>query len=290
VLILRGHINAVRCLAYSPDGRLLASGSDDATARLWDLGGGSEPTRLEPGGSVEAIGFTPDAKRLVIGTARGLLHLYDRARAEYPHTQEAHRNADGLRCLAHHPSRPLIATGGWDGAVRTWTADSLQRVGRFENGREAITALAFSPDGTTLAAAGFGGSIYLLDAHTCKPRTTLKDYASVLALAYSPDGNWLATAGGGGPISLWDRAGGQAPAALEGHTWTVYALAFTPDGRHLISGSADGTVRQWGVDGRLLHTFQWHTRWVTCLAVAPDGLTAAAGSEDCTIVIWDLPE
>jgi WD40 repeat protein len=115
----------------------------------------------------------------------------------------------------------------------------------------AVYSLAFSPDGSLIAAGETHGRVSVWEL--ANPKLTSQ--------------------------------------ILNGHTWPVYGLAFTPDGRRLVTASADKTARIWDVSsGRELHVYQWHKSWMTCLAMAPDGLTVATGGEDRMISIWDVPE
>jgi WD40 repeat protein len=288
VRILRGHADAVRCLAYAPDGARLASGSDDGTVRLWDLAGGGEVLTLSDSRQtgVEVLAFVPGGQGLVAGTGNGSLLRWDLGTRR---TDLVWAHIGGVRCLAWDPDGKTLATAGWDGRVRLWNGRTLRSVGELEVGPPATAALTFPPGRGLLVLGGDDGTLRLADPARRRVTASFPGRSPLPRLACSPDGRLLAVGDRAGVIRLWDLDAGEERAVLRGHTWTVYGLIFSPDGTLLLSGGADGTVCLWDVAARRARgNFRWHTRWVTCVAFAPDGMTAAAGSEDHTIVVWDV--
>lgn len=284
MLILRGHTDAVRCLSYSPDGRWLASGSEDKTVHLWDLANYT-PAVLEREISVEALAFRPDGLVLATGDAVGALLVCDMPRRLWRSCFHAHTG--GIRDLAFAPDGQTLAATGWDQRVTCWEIAALKQRRSFHVDL-SCSALAYAPDGRTLAVGLDDGGIQWFDRGGNRLGRVEGPFR-LFAMAWSPDGRLLASGHSDGTIALWKDD--QLQATLRGHTWTIYALAFTPDGNMLISGCADGTVRLWDVARRCeRRCYRWHTSWVTCLAVAPDGMTAAAGSADHTVVVWDLDD
>lgn len=310
MLILRGHKDAVRCLSYSPDGRHLASGSEDGTVRLWDLAnGGISVAVLKHGSSVEALTFSPEDSTLITGNAEGELSKWA-ASLNRQNVEERVGSASrqhkvtaipppvlvsrirahngGIRCVSFSPDSLALLTAGWNQTVTAWLAAPMEELAVVQQDL-ACTALAIALDNKLLAAGNEDGTIRFYDCETAELQNIVEHQIPLFALAWSPDGRLLASGHADGTILL--REGNKTHATMSGHTWTIYTLAFTPDGRTLVSGSADGTVRVWDVaTGREKRCFRWHKSWVTCAAVAPDGMTAAAGSADRTIVVWDLDE
>jgi serine/threonine protein kinase len=151
---------------------------------------------------------------------------------------------------------------------------------------DAIFAVAFSPNGNTLASASSDGTIQFWDTREAKALTTLRD--DFETLAYSPDGTSIASSLGDSTVKLWDPAGGQILVTMQGHTDHVASVAYSPDGHVLASGSWDKTVKLWDVaSGKPLRTLTGHTDRVLAVAFSPDGRVVASGSADQTIRLWD---
>ena len=180
-------------------------------------------------------------------------------------------------------------------SIGVWLYDTSTdtEINFLSNVPDYVQAIAFSPDGSTLASSGYFPSdvIRLWDTDTGKLRGTLEGYGEILALAFSPDGTTLASSEGvpDHPIRLWNVAEQRLHYTLFGHTGWTYALSFSPDGKTLVSGSKDSTVRLWDVHtGKLKHLLEEHRDDVNDVIFSPDGEMLASGSCDGTIQLWDV--
>ncbi len=161
---------------------------------------------------------------------------------------------------------------------------------RLEDHTGAVSSVALSSDGKTLASGSYDNTIKLWDVATGKLLQTLSGHSSwVLSVAWSSDGKTLASGSDDNTIKLWDVATGKLLQTLSGHSSSVYSVAWSSDGKTLASGSYDNTIKLWDVaTGKLLQTLSGHSSWVLSVAWSSDGKTLASGSYDNTIKLWDV--
>lgn len=203
--------------------------------------------------------------------------------------------AKQLYSLRHSPDGKLLALGGYK-EVRLVDAATRQPVAELTGHQEAVRAVAWSPDGKWLLAAGGPpgkkGEVKLWDvAQRSVVRTWEGHRDCIYTAVFSPDGKNAATASYDKLIKLWDVETGKEIRTLKDHIDAIYALAFTPDGQRLISGAADRTVKVWNpATAERLYTMSEPTDGINSVAVSPGGKMVAAGGIDKTIRIWTLGE
>jgi WD40 repeat protein len=273
-------------VGHTPDGRFIVTTGDDATLKIWrnserslfrsiDLDAGPAtslavgPTRVVTGhkdgrvvlweieyglrvatfkrndADIWSVSFAGSQERILAAGHDWKLTLHDARTPVLPvHVFEGHENA--VQAVAFSAPRNMIATGGADRTVRTWSGETLAETRVYRGHRAYVIALAFAPDGRRLASGDLSGNVRIWSMTTRRlQRSIMAHKGAVAALAFAGDGRWLATAGHAGRVRLWDMTRPRPPRTFIGHMGEVRALSFAPDGASLASAGADGTVRLW---------------------------------------------
>lgn len=288
-LTLDGHTNWVYSVAFSPDGKQLASGSVDATVKVWDLANG-RPTLTLKGHTdrVWSVAFSPDGKRLASGSVDALVKIWDVATGQELLTLKGHTGQ--VRSVVFGPDGKHLATGSLDNTIKFWDLASGQETMILRGHGNEIRSVAFSADGQRLASGSSDSSMKIWDVVTGKEILALNGHTDrVWSVAFSPDGQHLASGSSDTTVKFWDVVSGQETRTLKGHTGQVRSLVFSPDGKHLASGSSDTTVKVWDVaTGHDIKTLKGHFSEITSVAFSPYGKRLASGSGDNTVKLWDV--
>jgi eukaryotic-like serine/threonine-protein kinase len=291
---LAGHTDAVWSVAFSRDGRRIASASNDQTIKIWDAATGQLIRTLADGEVIEAVVFNPNGSQVASGGSKHVVTLWDVATGQPIRTFAGHTLS--IFELAFSPDGKTLASSSSDGTVKLWdVVANAPSHSLADHRRGAAGEVAFSPDGKTLfSAGGDEPSIRVWDIATARLIRAMKgDGAGPRgSLALRPDGKVLASGARDGTITIWDVASGSPVRVFRDHLHnldSVKRLAFSPDGKTLASTIfSRQAINLWDpAIGHLLGTIEGHTSSITDIAFSPDGVHLASSSYDFTVKLWD---
>jgi len=289
-------------VAFSPDGKTLAFGTQDMKIFLLDAATGAQRAVLTDHHSwVWSVAFSPDGKTLVSGSSDKTLMLWDAATGR-PIGQPLTGHEGEVKSVAFSPDGKTVASGSWDKTVMLWDVASHQPTGQPLRGHtDKVSGVAFSPDGKTVASCG-DKTVILWDVAGHQPIGSPLDghHSSVLSIAFSPDGKTLASGNEDNTITVWDVASRRPLGSpLRRHNGSVLSIAFSPDGKTLASGSEDNTIILWDMasrDPRVVLTGHAGTEQgpdkgrVRSVAFSADGETLASGGSEHPVLLWRIDD
>ncbi len=282
---LPGHSNFVRSVAFSPDGKMLASGSWNGEIIIWDVASRSMLKKLSGrSGAIWSVAFSPDGKLLASGSEDKTVTIWDAA------------SWNAIRVLANHwasvwsiafsPDGSMLASASSDNSVKV-VAIALGRRRTLYSGRP-VMSVAFSRDNKLVASGGEDGAVKLWEAATSKMMKLLLGHtAPVLSVAFSPDGKLLASGSEDNAVIIWDAATGDNIRKIGGNSGEVRSLAFSPDSKMLALGSGGATILiRDAVTGIVINSLFGHSGTVHSVAFSPDGMMLASGGGDNNVRLW----
>jgi WD40 repeat protein len=287
---LPGHGSWVSSVRWSPDGEWIASCSGDGTARLTYLPGRQRSRTVERCKAwVSSIRWHPDGARAARASGDGTVRIWMADSGQTTAQAEADMSMADMNvlCLDWHQNGVLLATGGFDGEVRTIDIDRRELNGDYPQHQSRVTAIAWQPTGSLFATASNDGSAMVIDAGTGHAIATLGDGPQLESVSWNCTGDLLAIASWDNNIYLWrNEQTGHALQYLSGHTAALHDIAWAPDDDRLVSTSGDGTARMWNVPGNE-QIAQMPAGEAFAVGWSPNGRLIATGSRDGTVRIWE---
>jgi len=293
---LGGHAAEAWAAAFSPDGKVLATGSDDTgerqTIKLWDPASG-KPLAGWKGhtATVAALAFSPDGQMLASGSldsgqpGNPNLVLWDGGSHARLAILPGH--SGWVRAVVFSPDGRWLASAGDDSTARLWDVATRTARAVLTGHTLRVTSLAFSPDGRWLASASCDATVRLWDVATGQATAILHDVDNVNAIAFAPDGLMLASASGNGEIRLWNPASGNHLRTIRSEAGMLRCLAFTPDGEAIAAAGKGQVIHLWDIaTGQEILGLEGHKAAINALAFSPDGSMLASCSHDGVVRLW----
>ncbi|MFB2920314.1 MULTISPECIES: NACHT domain-containing protein [Aerosakkonema] len=280
---------AVFSIAFSPDGKLLATGDANCDITLWRVADGQQILSLQGHTDwIRAVVFSLDNKTLASASFDQTVKLWNIHTGECLRTFQGHSSR--VSSVAIGSDNKILASGSDDSTVKLWDIQTGECLKTFQEHICAVRAVAISPtNNEILASSSNDATVKLWNIQTGEClKTLLGNAKAIRTLTISPNGRILVT-GEDQAVRLWDIVTGECLKTLQGHSKSVRSVAISPDGKTLASGSYDQTVRLWDiVTGECLKTLQGHSNWVRSVTISPDGKTLASGSDDQSVVFWNI--
>jgi WD40 repeat protein len=289
---LEKHEASVYAVAFSPNGELLASGSQDRTVCIWEAPTGKFVSRLSGHReAVNSVAFSPDSKTIASASSDKTIKLWDARGGDQVGTLSGH--LDEVFFVAFSPDGRTLASASKDKTIKLWDVQSQTVLKTLKGHADTIWSVAFAPDGLSLASASKDTTIKLWAVQTGRETTTLSGHGkSVVAVTFSPNGRILASGGLDNEITLWDPQSGQELGNLVGHREFITSIAFSPDGRKLASASIDREIRLWDPQTggsrprESIQTLPGHSSGVMSVCFSPSGKMLVSASNDNTVREW----
>lgn len=294
--VLRGHSGKVYSASYSPDGKLVLTGSEDKTARLWDAASGTLVRELKGHTKgLESAIFSPEGDLVLTASDDGTARVWETDSGQVVTVLPTQK--DVIWNAAFSPDASRVVTADKDGTSEIWETRTGRLIAELEHVDHVHGVLwaTFSPDGKLVVTASADGTAHVWDAASGSSIAQLGDEAvpqsqeAVWYASFSPDSRLVVTAHEDRNARVWDAETGTLLTVLSGHTGRVHAAVFSPDGTRIVTVSADGTARIWEpFQEKSLYELRGQSGALWTVQFSRDGQYVVTTGQDGTARIWDV--
>jgi WD40 repeat protein/tetratricopeptide (TPR) repeat protein len=279
----QGHSESIYCISISPDGRTIASASEDRTVRLWTFDGQPIRTLTGHGGPVQWVTFSPDGRAIATASDDRTARLWT-LDGQLLQTFQGHR--DWVYNVSFSPDGQRLATGSTDKTVKLWNLDG-KLLQTLTGHTSEVFSLAFSPDGRQLASSSADKTIRLWNLKGENTATLLGHTGLVTSAVFTPDGRHLVSGSYDKTVRLWDLVG--EPTTMEtAHLDRIQDTVVSPDGQRIATASIDGTIALWNRQGQMVEHLRHGNSLFSALAFDPSGRRLVSGDAAGELQFWAM--
>ncbi|MDJ0719959.1 MAG: NACHT domain-containing protein [Prochloraceae cyanobacterium] len=285
--IYPAHQSWVHSITFSPDGKTLASASDDCSIKIWAIATGQRLHTFKHSHTVGRCAWNPNGTMLASVGFDQTLRVWNSQTGEC--LKVLRGNSPQIASVAWSPDGKFLACPGGDNTVLLWDASAGKLLDTLSALGEKVWSVAFSPDGQTLVSGSQDGTIQFWNVSTRECRQTIQGkLVAAWSLVFSSDGRTLAGSCQDNTVRIWETYTGQCLKTLQGHTSILWSLAFSPDGQTLASSSDDRTIKLWDTaTGDCLKTWHGYSSAVWDVDASSNCQQLASAHQDGTIKLWD---
>ena len=279
-----GHTSGVHSVSFSPDGKYIASGSQDNTVKVWDVDSGKVIREFTHYYGIFTVSFSPCGKYIVGGSIDAIILWEVESGKEIKNIFSAHEY--WVNSVSFSPDgKYLVSSGEYDSTVKLWDIENGKVINSFTGHSAGVQTVSLSPDGKYIASASRDNTVKLWEVESGKEIRTLTGHKNwVKSVSFSPDGKYIASGSNDSTVKLWDIESGK-----EIDSFTGYSASFSPDGKYIASASGDSTIKLWEVEsGKEIRAFSSHSSQIYFVSFSPDGKYIVSGSDDGTVKVWDV--
>jgi WD40 repeat protein/energy-coupling factor transporter ATP-binding protein EcfA2 len=292
IIHYQGHEDAIKSLAFSPNGQMIVSGSADNTIRLWDINGhpivDPKSSFIGHNGYIYSVVFSPDGQIIASASADSTIRLWDLKGNSIGKPFQGHEGT--VYSLAFSPDGQKIISGSWDKTLRLWNVNGTPIGQPFVGHKRSVHGVAFSPDGQKIISGSGDKTLRLWNLNGTPIGQPFRGHnGHITSVVFSPDGKLIISGSSDNTVRIWDWQGKSMGETFNRHEGDVTCVAISPDGQTIVSGSFDNTLRFSNIGGEEIgKPLYGHEDSIYTVAFSPDGKKVASGGWDNSLRLWDV--